>query len=263
MPGVPFEMEHIMQVQVMPLLKSSSNANAIVYETIATVGEGESVLSERIADIEQNLPVHVKIAYLPAPGRVRLRVTGHGTDQQVLLKEVSDIANNIASRIGEFIYSREDIQLADAIGKRLRERKQTVSVAESCTGGFISHLFTANAGSSDYFKGGGITYSNELKQSILGVKDETLASYGAVSEETVKEMAAGAVKAFQTDYAIAVSGIAGPDGGTAEKPVGTVWIAVADSQSIVTKKFTFGKDRLRNIEMSAICALDMLRKKLG
>ena len=263
MPGVPFEMEHLMQTQVIPLIQSNFTGGTIIYRTIGTVGEGESVLALKIADIEDGLPEHIHLAYLPALGRVRIRVTGRGQDAVAISKQVEQITTAIVSRISEFVYAVEDIQIAEAVGRRLREMGRTLSVAESCTGGFLGHLITAIPNSSDYFLGGVISYSNQLKQSVLGIQAETLSEYGAVSEETVLEMASGAVKAFGSDYGIAVSGIAGPSGGTTEKPVGTVWVAVADKEEVQARKFTFGKDRLRNIELSAVYALDMVRKRIG
>ncbi len=261
MPGVPFEMEHIMQTQVIPLIQSSVKAGTIIYQTICTVGEGESVLAAKIKDIEDSLPAHIRLAYLPALGRVRIRVTGNSQDTEGISKQVDHITGEIVSRISDYVYAVEDIQLAEAIGKKLREMGKTLSVAESCSGGFLGHLITAIPNSSDYFVGGAITYSNQLKQSVLGVKAKTLEMHGAVSEDIVREMASGAIKVFSSDYAIAVSGIAGPTGGTPDRPVGTVWIAVADRENVIAKKFSFGKDRLRNIELSAVYALDMLRKK--
>jgi nicotinamide-nucleotide amidase len=217
-------------------------------------------LSQQIADIEENLPDGITIAYLPALGRVRIRVSGTGHSDTQITARVHEVADAIAERIGNVVYAREDISLAEAIGGKLRTAGKTVSLAESCTGGFLSHLFTSNSGSSDYFAGGAVTYSNALKMDLLGVREKTLQTHGAVSEATVLEMAAGAQARFHTDYAVAVSGIADPDGGTAEKPVGTVWIGVAGPDGVRAHHFRFGKDRLRNIELSAVKALDLLRK---
>jgi nicotinamide-nucleotide amidase len=262
MPGVPFEMEHLMQEQFIPIILSSKGEQVITMKTLATVGEGESVLSRQIEDIEAHLPDGIKIAYLPALGRVRIRVSGIGHPGSQIRTEVDRIAEEIAGRIGDVIYATRDISLAEAIGETLRGGRQTISVAESCTGGFLAHLFTSNAGSSDYFAGGAVTYSNVLKKEILGVQEETIQSHGAVSEATVLEMADGARTKFHTDFAIAVSGIAGPGGGTDEKPVGTVWIAVSGPDGVEAHHFRCGKDRLRNIELSAVKAMDLLRKRL-
>lgn len=262
MPGVPFEMMYMMEEEVIPRIKTLFKLPAIIHKTILTVGEGESFLATRIADIEDSLPKNIKLAYLPKLGQVRLRLSGQGYDEKQLSDEIEQYAAKIIERVGEHIAAEEDIALEKAILNLMAERGLTLSVAESCTGGYISHLFTQHPGSSKVFFGGAVSYSNQLKESILGVKDETLQQYGAVSEETVTEMAEGALRNFKSDYAIAVTGIAGPDGGMSDKPVGTVWIAVALAQKTVRKKFTFGSKRLQNIERSASAALFMLNTLL-
>jgi nicotinamide-nucleotide amidase len=262
MPGVPFEMMYMMEEEVIPKLKASFKLPFIVHKTILTVGEGESYLSERIADIEDSLPVHIKLAYLPKLGQVRLRLSGQGADEAALTHEIDKYATKIIERVGAFVIAAEDIPLEKAILNYMAQKGLTLSVAESCTGGYISHLFTQHAGSSKVFFGGAISYSYELKESILGVKSDTLWQHGAVSEETVVEMVEGALLNFKSDFAIAVTGIAGPDGGMPDKPVGTVWIAVACAQKTVRKKFTFGSKRQQNIERSATSALFMLNTLL-
>lgn len=262
MPGVPHEMMYMMEEDVIPKLKSSLVLPVIVHKTILTVGEGESFLAERIADIEDSLPVHIKLAYLPKLGQVRLRLSGYGEDEALLKKKVNEYAQKIIKRVANVVAAEEDIPLEKAILNFMDEKGLTLSVAESCTGGYISQLFTQHAGASRVFFGGGITYSNELKEIILGVKSETLAQFGAVSEECATEMVEGALLNFKSDYAIAVTGIAGPDGGTPEKPVGTVYIAVANINKTVVKKLTFGNKRRQNIERSAISALNMLNTLL-
>ncbi|MDB4927180.1 competence/damage-inducible protein A [Mucilaginibacter sp.] len=262
MPGVPFEMMYMMEEEVIPKIKSLFKLPVIIHKTILTVGEGESFLSERIADIEDSLPAHIKLAYLPKLGQVRLRLSGYGEDEVIVSKEVNKYASKIIERVSEFVAAEEDVPLEKAILNYMTERRLTLSVAESCTGGYISHLFTQHAGSSKVFFGGAISYSYELKESILGVKNETLWQFGAVSEETVTEMVEGALLNFKSDYAIAVTGIAGPDGGLPGKPVGTVWIAVASARKTVAKKFTFGSKRQQNIERSATGALSMLNTLL-
>ncbi|HZY35707.1 MAG TPA: competence/damage-inducible protein A [Mucilaginibacter sp.] len=258
MPGVPHEMMYLMEGDILPRLKSTFKLPAIVHYTILTAGEGESYLANRIADIEDSLPAHIKLAYLPKLGQVRLRLSGYGGTEAALKEEVRKYAAKIVERVKNVVVAEKDITIEKAIMDAMEKKGLTLSVAESCTGGYISHLFTQHPGSSKVFLGGGVTYSNELKQSILGVKKETLEQFGAVSEETVREMVAGALTRFNSDYAIAVTGIAGPDGGTPEKPVGTVWVAVANVNKIFAKKLTFGNKRLQNIERSAISALNML-----
>lgn len=262
MPGVPHEMMYMMEDSVIPKLKNTFKLPAIFHKTILTAGEGESYLAKRIEDIEDTLPSHIKLAYLPKLGQVRLRLSGYGEDEAILKKEVEVFAALIVERVSNVVIAQEDIAIEKAMLDKMAARGLTLSVAESCTGGYISHLITQHAGSSQVFLGGGVTYSNELKQSLLGVKPETLAQYGAVSGETVTEMVEGALRHFESDYAIAVTGIAGPDGGSAEKPVGTVWIGVSNGAKTQVKKFTFGNKRVQNIERSAVSALIMLNTLL-
>ena len=262
MPGVPHEMMYMMQEKVIPKLKSSLKLPFIIHKTILTAGEGESYLAQRIADIEDSLPPFIKLAYLPKLGQVRLRLSGYGDDEAFLKEKVNEFAAQIIERVGNVVIAEEDISIEKAILNYMAENNLTLSVAESCTGGYISHLITQHAGSSKVFFGGAISYSYELKESILGVKQETLAKFGAVSEETATEMVKGALLNFKSDYALAVTGIAGPDGGTPDKPVGTVWVAVASNSKTVVKKLTFGNKRLQNIERTAISALNMLNTLL-
>lgn len=263
MPGVPFEMMYMVEDQVLPKLKATFKLPFIIHKTILTVGEGESFLAERIADIEDSLPSHIKLAYLPKLGQVRLRLSGYGENQETLTAEVDKYAEQITERLGKVVAAHEDIGLEKALLDKLETLDKTLSVAESCTGGYISHLFTQHPGSSKAFLGGAVSYSYDLKESILGVQNETLWQHGAVSEETATEMVEGALRNFKSDYAIAVTGIAGPGGGTEEKPVGTVWIAVAGEGNTVVRKFTFGNKRKQNIERTAITALGMLNTLLS
>jgi nicotinamide-nucleotide amidase len=262
MPGVPHEMMYMMEEEAIPKLKSSLKLPVIVHKTILTVGEGESFLAERIADIEDSLPVNIKLAYLPKLGQVRLRLSGYGEDEALVKAEVNEFAQKIIGRIANVVAAEEDIPIEKAILDNMTQQGLTLSIAESCTGGYISHLFTQHPGSSKVFLGGVVSYSNGLKESVLNVRHETLTEFGAVSKETVLEMVAGASMNFKSDYAIAVTGIAGPDGGTSEKPVGTVWIAVASARKTTVKKLTFGNKRRQNIERSAISALNMLNTLL-
>jgi nicotinamide-nucleotide amidase len=262
MPGVPHEMMYMMEDAVIPKLKSSLKLPVIIHKTILTVGEGESFLADRIADIEDALPAHIKLAYLPKLGQVRLRLSGYGENEAELQTDVNQYAAKIIERVGNVVAAEEDIPIEKAILNCMEAKGLTLSLAESCTGGYISHLITQHAGSSKVFFGGAVSYSYELKESILGVKAATLAEFGAVSKETATEMVEGALAHFKSDYAIAVTGIAGPDGGTIDKPVGTVWIAVANRSKAVVKKLTFGNKRKQNIERSAVSALNMLNTLL-
>ena len=258
MPGVPFEMMYLMQEEILPRLTKAFDLPFIYHKTILTANLGESFLAQEIAEIEDSLPADIKLAYLPKLGQVRLRLSTSGPDEQQLKDKVEVYAQQIITKLKPYIVAEEDISLEEAILKIMKEKGLTLSTAESCTGGYISHLITKHPGCSAVFAGGAVTYSYELKESVLGVKAETLAKYGAVSEQTVREMAAGAISHFNTDYSVAVSGIAGPDGGTDDKPVGTVWIAVANKNKVVARLFTFGNKRIQNIERSASSALSLV-----
>ena len=258
MPGVPFEMMYLMEEEIIPRLKETFHLPAILHRTLLTSGIGESFLAAEIADIEDDFPPHIRLAYLPRPGQVRLRLSGTGTDDDELSAEIDHLAARLQTRISRYVVATEDLALEKVVLEKMKVQELTLSTAESCTGGYIAHLLTQHAGSSAVFAGGAVTYSCDLKESVLGVKHETLLSHGAVSEETVTEMARGAITQFKTDYAIAVSGIAGPDGAVPGKPVGTVWIAVANKQHVKTRLFSFGSRRLQNIERSATAALTLL-----
>ncbi|RQO64626.1 competence/damage-inducible protein A [Pedobacter sp. KBW01] len=258
MPGVPFEMMYLMGDEILPRLKRRFELPAIVHKTILTANIGESFLAKEIEEIEDALPAHIKLAYLPKLGQVRLRLSAIGDDEVKLKTEVEVFAKQIMAKVDKFVVIDEDIPLEKAILNIMHVRGLTLSTSESCTGGYIAHLITQHPGCSSVYWGGAVTYAYELKESVLGVKAATLATFGAVSEETVKEMAEGAIKHFKTDYAIAVSGIAGPDGGTADKPVGTVWISISSKDKTVAKLFNFSNKRIQNIERSATAALTML-----
>jgi len=258
MPGVPFEMMYLMDEQILPRIKAQFKLPAIVHKTILTAGIGESFLAKEIEDIENSLPENIKLAYLPKLGQVRLRLSARGDHEATLQLDVAQFSKQIIERIQKFVVIDDDIPLEKAILNLMKEKGLTLSTAESCTGGYIAHLITQHPGSSAVYWGGAVSYANELKQSVLGVKEETLATFGAVSEQTVIEMVEGALQHFKTDYAISVSGIAGPDGGTEDKPVGTVWIAIANNNKTVAKVFNFSNKRIQNIERAAVSALTML-----
>lgn len=258
MPGVPFEMMYLVEEEVLPRVKQRFQLDAIVHRTILTAGIGESFLAEAISEIEESLPPHIKLAYLPKLGQVRLRLSAYGGNEEFLSLEIETYVDKISSAISEYVVTTEDKPLEKAILDYMQERKLTLSLAESCTGGYLSHIITQHPGSSDVFLGGGVTYSNDLKTKLLGVSQHTLKEFGAVSEETVKEMAQGALKSFNSHYSVAVSGVAGPGGGSIEKPVGTVWIAVACTGKVVAKKYQFGSRRTQNIERATVNALVLL-----
>lgn len=258
MPGVPFEMMNMMETEVLPRLKTRFKLPYVIHQTLLTAGIGESFLADKIAGIEDSLPSHIKLAYLPKLGQVRLRLSGSGDNEQVLKDEIAKYAHAIKSCIPEYLLAENDVQIQEAIINKLISEGKTLSLAESCTGGYMSHLMTSIPGSSKAFLGGAVSYSYELKEQMLGVKKITLEEFGAVSEQTVIEMAQGALKNYGSDYSIACSGIAGPDGGTEDKPVGTVWIAVASNKTVVTKLFKFSNKRMQNIERTAVNGLMML-----
>ncbi|RLJ74784.1 competence/damage-inducible protein A [Pedobacter alluvionis] len=258
MPGVPYEMMYLMDDEILPRITSRFKLPFIVHKTILTANIGESFLAKEIEEIEDSLPAHIKLAYLPKLGQVRLRLSAKGDNETELNKEVEVYAKQIISKVNKFVVTDEDIPLEKAILNLMKSKGLTLSTAESCTGGYIAHLITQHAGSSSVYWGGAVAYAYELKESILGVEESTLNTFGAVSEQTVTEMAEGAIKHFKTDYAIAVSGIAGPGGGTDDKPVGTVWIAISSKNKTVAKVFNFSNKRIQNIERSAASALAML-----
>ncbi len=257
MPGVPTEMKFLMHERVLPLLKQKFDLPYIGHKTLLTAGIGESFLAERIKDFEKTLPSNIKLAYLPNHGMVRLRLTAQG-EKELVEKVLNENFTVLKKQVEDVMVIDEDISFEVLLGRLLKEKNKTVSTAESCTGGYIAHLITSVAGSSDYFKGSVVSYDNSIKENVLHVSNETLNSVGAVSEETVEQMIKGIMKIMSTDYAVAVSGIMGPGGGTTEKPVGTVYIAVGNNNITEIKKFNFRFDRKRNIELTAINALHTL-----
>ncbi|MCX6231665.1 MAG: competence/damage-inducible protein A [Bacteroidetes bacterium] len=261
LPGVPFEMKAMVSNYIIPQLKEKSVIH-IFHKTLHIQGVGESFLAELIKDWENQLPVQIKLAYLPQPGLIRLRLTAKGKNKAELETSINAEIEKLQPLIPGFIFGYDDDLLEKVVGELLSKHKKTISTAESCTGGYLSHLITSIAGSSEYYKGSVIAYSNEVKMNLLQVKATTLEHYGAVSEATVKEMAMGIKNLLQTDYAISISGIAGPDGGSEEKPVGTIWIAVASDKAVIAEKFLLGDDRGRNIRKAALSALNMLRKQI-
>lgn len=260
LPGVPHEMKGLMTNEVLPRLQQHFTMPFISHRTLLTAGIGESYLADKIQTWEEKLPAHFKLAYLPNYGMVRLRITGSGPDKQQLEEELDTEFSKVKALVKEWMVVDEDLPLHVVIGNLLKQQGKTMSTAESCTGGYIAHLITSVSGSSAYYKGSIVSYANEIKEKVLNVSPETMKAGGAVSEATVKEMVQGAVTALNTDYALATSGIMGPDGGSPEKPVGMVWVAVGNRNKVVTQLFNFRFDRMRNIEMTAINALNLLRK---
>lgn len=260
LPGVPHEMKGLMTDEVIPLLPSYFKMPVILHRTAFTSGQGESMLADSIKDFEAALPAHIKLAYLPAFGMVRLRLTSTGDNKEHLEKELNGLFETLKVQVKDFLVTDEDENMQTVIGQLLKQKGMTMGTAESCTGGYIAHLITTIPGSSAYYNGSIVTYANDLKKNILGVSGDTINANGAVSEETVIEMAKGAIPRLGVDFVVATSGIMGPDGGSEAKPVGTVWIAVASKDQVATRQLNLRFDRERNIRQTAHMALDFLRR---
>lgn len=260
MPGVPFEMMGLMEQAILPRLQKNGKVKSIYHQTVLVYGVPESMLAEKIEPWENALPDFIKLAYLPNQLMIQLRLSAYGTNKEVLKTEVSRQIELLKAYLPEQIFGYNKDSLAGVTGQLLAKGKLTLGIAESCTGGNIAHMFTENPGSSVYLKGGIVAYSNEVKEALLHVQATTLEAHGAVSREVALEMAQGAMDALQTDYAIATTGIAGPDGGSEEKPVGTVWIAVVSKQSQTVHCYNFAHNRERNILRSSQAAINQLRQ---
>ncbi len=260
MPGVPHEMKGIMTDLVLPRLQAHFKMSAIVSRTLLTFGIGESFLAERIKDFEEALPAHIKLAYLPNYGMVRLRLTGTADKKETIEPEVQAQFELLVKQLPDVLVTDKDEPMEAVIARLLLAKNKTMATAESCTGGYIAHRITAHAGSSAYFKGSIVSYANEVKESLLAVPHACFETAGAVSEEVVKGMVKGVLQQIKADYAIAVSGIMGPGGATPEKPVGMVWVAAGSREKITAQLFNFRFDRARNIEITAMNALNLLRK---
>jgi nicotinamide-nucleotide amidase len=260
LPGVPHEMKGLMKDEVVSVLQKEFLLPAIIHKTAFTAGMGESMIAERLIEFEAALPPHIKLAYLPNYGMVRLRLTAAGDEKDKLQNELFHLFEQLKEKVQDILVSDEDEPLEAVVGKILKQKNKTLATAESCTGGYIAHLITSVPGSSAYFSGSVISYANSVKENLLGVKADTLKTFGAVSEETVTEMVKGVIRKLDVDYAVAVSGIMGPEGGSDDKPVGLVWVAVGSIKKTEATKLQFRFDRNRNIEMTAQNALNILRK---
>ncbi|MEQ8706673.1 MAG: competence/damage-inducible protein A [Phaeodactylibacter sp.] len=263
MPGVPYEMKAIMQQEVLPRIRERYPVARIAHRTLLTAGEGESRIAERVADLEAALPPHIKLAYLPNLGRVRLRLSSRGSQSTDYLDELEGWASRFRERVADLLFGEEEDRLEAVVGQMLKAHGLWLCTAESCTGGYLAHLITSIPGSSAYFRGGIVAYSNALKMGKLGVRESTLEQEGAVSEATVREMVAGTLAHFGGDIAIAISGVAGPGGGSPEKPVGTIWLAVGNRNGTETRLLQAGKDREKNIEYTGAHALNFIRQFLN
>jgi nicotinamide-nucleotide amidase len=262
MPGVPFEMKAIMENEVIPKLISHFKTPIIYHKVIKTIGIGESYLSDLIQDWELSLPKQIKLAYLPSLGIVKLRLTAFGDDLETLKLNVETQIDALRPTINSYIFGYNKDEISEVVGQLLLKNKATIALAESCTGGHLSHQFTQISGCSEYYMGGVISYSNEVKKEILHVSESILNVDGAVSESCVTAMAKSIREKFKSTYGMATSGIAGPAGGSVEKPVGTVWIALASEEEVITRKLHLGGNRMQNIHMTSLNSLNLLRRYL-
>jgi len=260
MPGVPFEMKEMMSNSILPQLSIRKRDIHIIHKIVLTQGVSESKLAEILESWEGNLPEYISLAYLPSPGLIKLRLTAKGKNLQLLENTISEKVKDLEKTIPDLICGYDSDKLEQLVGKILLGKGQTVATAESCTGGSIAHLITSVSGSSQYFKGGVVAYANEIKENVLNVNNSDIDKYGAVSKQVVEQMAMGVLNLFNSDFAIATSGIAGPNGGTDEKPVGTTWIAVASKTKLISKLYIFGDQRDRNIQRASLTALNTLQK---
>ena len=263
LPGVPYEMKYIVENEIIPKIVKEYERPYIIHKTIMTYGQGESLVAERIEDWENSLPEFVKLAYLPSPGRVRLRLTARGKDKELLESAINSKVDELAKIIGDIIVGfDEDETIAVVLGRLLVKNKATIAVAESCTGGKIAQELTAVPGASNYFRGGVVSYATDTKVSMLGVSEDTIAQFSVVSAEVATEMALGAKKIMKSDYAIATTGNAGPSKGDAKAEVGTVFIAIATPNGVLVKEFNFGQPREKVIDRTVNKAFEMLQKEI-
>ncbi len=262
MPGVPFEMKALVKDEVLPRLRKHFALDANVHRTIITFGLAESILADTIASWEEALPPYLHLAYLPSALCIRLRLSAYEIDRQKAEQEIESQIEKLSKVIPHYIIGSEDDSLESVTGTLLKTRGETLATAESCTGGNIAHRFTAMPGASEYFKGGVVAYSNEVKIALLGVDPESLNRYGAVSQSVAEQMAEGVRRATGATYGISTTGIAGPTGGTPEKPVGTVWMAVATPNGVFSRRMVFGSVRSQNIERASSNCINLLRLQL-
>jgi nicotinamide-nucleotide amidase len=262
MPGVPHEMIHIMTVHVLPELNKRFTSQIIIHRNIMTYGSFEARLAETLNDFESVLPANIKLAYLPSAGVIKLRLTGTGDNYNTLEKHIDIQVKKLYQIIPELIFAEDEETLEMTVGRLLLSRNKTMCTAESCTGGEIAHLITSIPGSSEFYKGSIIAYSNEVKTKVLGISQDLIIDKGAVSESVVKAMAENARKLLNTDFSVAVSGIAGPAGATETKPIGTVCIAVSSNEGTIAEQRVFGNDRITNIKRFSYAALNLLRTQI-
>ena len=263
LPGVPYEMKYIVENEIIPKVVKEYKRPYIIHKTIMTYGQGESLVAERIEEWENNLPEFLKLAYLPAPGRVRLRLSARGTDKEILEKAIEENVKSLTKIIGDIIVGFDENETIEVVlGRQLTQLGKTISTAESCTGGKIAEVLTSVAGASNYFRGSVVTYATDTKVSVLGVSQNTINKFSVVSSQVATEMAIGIMKLMKTDYAIAITGNAGPSKGDADAEVGTVFIALATSDKLIVEEFNFGQPREKVIDRAVNKAFELLRKEI-
>ncbi|MFY8097213.1 MAG: CinA family nicotinamide mononucleotide deamidase-related protein [Flavobacterium sp.] len=263
LPGVPYEMKYLVDNEVIPYLVSKFKRPYIVHKTLMTYGRGESLIAEQIEEWEENLPKFIKLAYLPSPGKVRLRLTARGENELILKETIDQEVDKLKEIIGDIIVGFEEEESIEVIlGRKLSQSGLTISTAESCTGGKIAQMITSVSGASSYFKGGVVPYATEMKTKILGVDPSVIVEHSVVSSEVAREMALNCKKIFDSDYAIATTGNAGPLKGDADAEIGTVFVAVATPESVLVEEFNFGQPREKVIERAVAKAFELLYKEI-
>ncbi len=258
LPGVPFELKPLVSHALIPMLKGLATHGVVLHRTVHTQGLGESLISERIADIEQSLPAHMTLAYLPHYATVRLRLTAKGDRPEILRQQLDEVVQRLVARLGTGVFGFDDTSLPKEVGEALRSRGASLAAAESCTGGMVSEYITSVGGASDYFLGGIVAYQNHVKETLLGVPHDILMTQGPVCEAVVQHMVVGITRVMQSTYGMAISGIAGPEGGTKDLPVGTVWVSVGSAEQQRSRRFLFRGDRTTIMHYAALSALGML-----
>ena len=263
LPGVPYEMKYIVENEIIPKIVKEYKRPYIIHKTILTYGQGESLVAERLESWENNLPEFIKLAYLPSPGKVRLRLTARGENEQILEKAILENVDSLTEIIGDIIVGFDENETIEVIiGRLLQQQGKTIATAESCTGGKIAEMLTSVAGSSNYFRGSVVSYATDVKVSVLGIDIEIIEKFSVVSEEVAREMALGIKKLMKTDYAIATTGNAGPTKGDADAEVGTVFIALATPTTVFVEEFNFGQPREKVIDRTANKALEIMQKEI-
>jgi nicotinamide-nucleotide amidase len=263
LPGVPYEMKGIVSNEIIPKLVQEYKRPYIIHKTILTYGQGESRVAERIEDWENNLPSFIKLAYLPSPGRVRLRLSARGTDKELLEKTIEEKVHSLTSLIGDIIVGFDDDETIEVVlGRLLKKQNQTIATAESCTGGKIAQVISSVAGASNYFKGSIVSYATEVKINVLGISENLISEYSVVSAEVAKQMAINCKKIMKTDFSIATTGNAGPQKGDSDAAIGTVFIAIATPEEVVVQEFNFGQPREKVIDRTVNKSLEMLQKEI-